>query len=357
MSGVIAHAPGVYFSMPEAEYHADWALGSSDVRLLQRSAADYWWQSAMNPLREPDEDTPALLYGRALHKLVLEGRDAFEAVFCVEPDRRDHPHALVTVAHLENFLAEKGVKKPAKCKKEDLEQLARPHGAILWSDIMREAAMDAQSRTLLKPKMFGQVVMAGEQIRKNHKLTEAFTNGCPEVSVFWEDNGVRRKSRIDFLKVRPIVNLKSFRPRDGEAPVTAVARAIASHRYDMQAAHELRARERIGAFIREQPDAIHGAADTIASAWMKAVAAETQFECWLVFFQAEGAPNVLLRCFRPGSPVIASAEADIEAALTSYRDHMEQYGTQLWPYADPLPDPDVDFDMLPRWFQPELVTP
>lgn len=356
MSGIIAHPPGVYFNLPEAEYHADWALGSSDVRLLQKSAADYWWQSAMNPLREPEEDTPALLYGRALHKLVLEGREAFEEVFCVEPDKRDYPDALVTVAHLEAYLAEKGVKKPAKAKKEDLEQLARPHGAVLWSDIMREATMDAQARTLLKPKMFGQVVMAGEQIRKNHKLTEAFQNGCSEVSVFWEEDGIRRKARIDYLKVRPIVNLKSFRPRDGEAPYQAVARAIAAHRYDMQAAHELKAREMAGWFIRERPMAINGATDRIATAWMNAVGAETQFECWLVFFQAEGAPNVLLRCFRPGSPVITNAETDIQFALTTYRDHTELYGASMWPYADPLPDPDVDFDMLPRWFAPEMTT-
>src|SRR5262245_8349396 len=68
--------PGVYFGLPSAEYHADPSLGSSDLKRLLRSPADYWWSSAMNPDRQPTPDSPAKQKGRALHKLVLEGAEA-----------------------------------------------------------------------------------------------------------------------------------------------------------------------------------------------------------------------------------------------------------------------------------------
>lgn len=351
MNASSVRPPGIYFGLPEAEYHADSALGSSDIRTLLQSPADYWWHSAMNPHRPEDEDTPSKLFGRALHALVLEGKDAFKHKFCAEPDKREHPTALVTVAQIEAFLAEKEAKPKGKQKKEDLEAAARPLGALLWTDLMRQAAIDAQDRTQLKSRMFGDVIMAGGQIASNEELREAFRNGRPEVSVFWEMDGIRLKARFDYLKVRQVVDLKSFRNPLAWPVDKVIAGAIANRRYDVQAAHYLLARARLRDHIGT--GALYGPVPT--QSWLDALACETQFEHWLVFYQAEGAPIVLKRRFKPQTPVITSAEADIATALQSYRDHMERYGTSMWPFVDSLIDPDVDFDMLPRWFQPELV--
>jgi hypothetical protein len=350
--GQISH-PGVYFGLSESAYRNDLALGSTDIRTLLRSPPDYWWGSAMNPLREPEEETPALLYGRALHKLVLEGTEAFANHYCAEPDKRDYPEALVTVAHLEAFLAAHEIKKPTRAKKEDLEALARPHGAVIWSDLLRQATLDARERTLLKPRMHAEVIMAGAQIAKNEKLREAFRGGRSEVSVFWERNGIRRKARFDYLKLRSVIDLKSFRPKGSDAPPHIVVRnAIASFRYDIQAAHYLEAREAAGRFIAS--GAIQGAAP--AADWLAAVAAEQQFAHWLVFYQAESAPVVILRSLARGSPMVVSAMADVERACQAYRDHLAKYGTDCWGYEDPMLDPEVTLDCMPKWFQAELVS-
>lgn len=352
MTAPIAKPPGLYFGLSEQDYHADPSLGSSDIRRLLQSPADYWWHSAMNPHRPEDEDTPSLLFGRALHSLVLEGRDKFLSRFCAEPDKRDHPQALVTVAQIEAFLAEKDAKPKGKPKKEDLEAAARPHGAVLWTDICRQYAIDAQDRTQLKPRMFADVILAGGQIAANEELRETFGNGRAEVSVFWELDGVRLKARFDWLKVKQVVDLKSFRNKNGAPVHVVVAAAIAQHRYDVQAAVYLMARARLRDHIAT--GAVFGAVPS--REWMDALACETQFAHRLVFYQAEGAPIVLKRHFLPGSTVITNAEADVAHALTAYRDNMSKHGPGLWPYTDPLPDPEVDFDMLPRWFQPELVS-
>jgi len=353
MTAPITHQPGLYFGLPFDAYLADPALGSSDLGTILQSPADYWWHSAMNPNRPDDEETPSLLFGRALHALVLEGRKGFGTKFVCEPDKRDYPNALMTVAHLETFLAEKGVTLKGRPKKEDLEAAARPHGAELWSDLMRQFALDAQDRTVLKSRMHADVIMAGSQIAQNEELREAFRNGRPEVSVFWDMDGIRLKARFDYLKVRQVVDLKSFRNTMGAPVDKVIASAIASRRYDVQAAHYLQARHRLRDHIGT--GAVFG--DAPNKEWMDALACETQFEHWLVFYQAEGAPIVLKRRFKTGTPVVANAETDIATALQSFKDHMARYGAEtMWPYQDVHIDPDVDFDMLPRWFQPEMVT-
>ena len=73
--------PGIYFGLDENAYHADPALGSTDMKKLAESPPDYWFESSHNPMREPSEDTPSRLFGRAVHKFVLEGRGAFESTY------------------------------------------------------------------------------------------------------------------------------------------------------------------------------------------------------------------------------------------------------------------------------------
>jgi len=92
--------PGVYFGLPSADYHADPSLGSSDLKRLLQAPAVYWWHSQMNPERQPTPDSPAKKKGRALHKLVLEGEEAFATAFATEPQPEAHPGALVTLDDL-----------------------------------------------------------------------------------------------------------------------------------------------------------------------------------------------------------------------------------------------------------------
>ena len=57
MSGIITHEDGVYFGLPEAEHHADPALGSSSIKALLQAPEEYWGSSHLNPMREEPEDT------------------------------------------------------------------------------------------------------------------------------------------------------------------------------------------------------------------------------------------------------------------------------------------------------------
>src|ERR1700730_13177092 len=57
-------APGVYFNLPMADYHADPSLGSTDLKALLVHPACYWQRSHMNPERRDDSDSPAKKIGR-----------------------------------------------------------------------------------------------------------------------------------------------------------------------------------------------------------------------------------------------------------------------------------------------------
>ena len=96
---------GVYLDMPEADYFAQPALGSSDFKTLYQKREGWWWQSRHNRDRV-QKDSPDLIYGAALHAILLEGVDAYERRFAVQPSKRDYPNLLTTIEHMKAALAE-----------------------------------------------------------------------------------------------------------------------------------------------------------------------------------------------------------------------------------------------------------
>lgn len=66
--------------IPNKEYRAMDGVSSSDLKKMAKSPAHFrYWKD------NPKEDTPSLLFGRAVHKYILE-KDDFYKEFAVEPD-------------------------------------------------------------------------------------------------------------------------------------------------------------------------------------------------------------------------------------------------------------------------------
>ena len=145
---------GLYFGLDESLYHADPALGSSDMKKLAWSPCDYWFTSVHNPLREEKEDKEAQILGRAYHRLVLEGREKLEEAFQPRVE--------------ENYTTKSG-----RAEKEDFA---------------------ARGITPIKAKEWNRILMAGAAITSNPHLRTAFIGGPTEVSIFWEVNGIRKKA-------------------------------------------------------------------------------------------------------------------------------------------------------------------
>ncbi len=292
---------GVYWSLPDDAYHADFALGASDLKRLADNPEDWWWGSNRNPDRE-NSDTPSRLYGRAVHKIVLEGRVAFDASFrqTLYPGN-------------------------TKAGKEEREYIASI-GAV---------ALKADDHT--------RVVEARGAIQLNPHLAASFTNGRPEVSVFWTDaeSGVRLKCRQDYVKARATVDLKTIRPtRPGLFPASC-KRAIGEWRYHGQAAHYLDGRAAMHRLIAD--GAMYGDCDPD---WIKRLQPDAAFV--FVFLQAEGAPLTWGTILSPDNDVLMNGRDRIRRGLAAYRDYSERFGEGVpWITHEKLEE--LSIDDLPNW--------
>ncbi|MET3483165.1 PD-(D/E)XK nuclease-like domain-containing protein [Methylobacterium sp. 1973] len=339
---------GIHFGLDEAAYHADPALGSTDLKQLATEPAAYWYGSALNPHRPAeDDDTPARLVGRAVHKFVLEGPPAFLDRFERYPEGDD---LLVTADHLGAWLKDRDV-KPGKTKAASVELIRERCLADgvepprMLDHLLREAA-DA-SRAVLKAADYDRITAAGCAVLDNPHLVGSFEGGAAEVSLFWTDEiggePVRRKARFDYLKPRAVVDLKSTRPKDGMPFVASCRRALAQWSYPTQAAAYLQARARLAAFV--SAGQVYGDHDP---AWLARVAAAEDYALVFVFWASTGAPLTWGGVMSPGSALVGVGEESVRRALDNFTAARRAHGDGPW--VDHQPLEEIDLDHLPAWF-------
>lgn len=351
------HPAGLYFDLSEDAYHADHALGSGSIRAMAKCPIYYWIDSHMNPLREPEKESEALLFGRALHKLVLEGVEAFQKSYRCEPSVEDHPEAIVTYDDCKRALRAVGGKLTGT-KPELVARLREADpGAVIWDDIIEKHAADCTKvgATSIKAKVYNRVVIGAGYISGDERVRAAFQGGRSEVSVFWEEDGVPMKARLDYVRLgkggdgQPIAiasDLKSYANMLDKPPERAVVDAIANTRLDIQAAAYMQGIARIPEFI--SAGQVFGA-EGVNAEWLSMLATiPLQRWLWNWVFYEKDAPIALLRQTRPGSAMIEAATMDVKRAQQAYRDNMQAFGTQ-WRFVDPMPDPEISQSDLPKW--------
>lgn len=288
---------GVYFALDEDAYHADPALGSTDIKRLLVSPPDYWWNSKFNPAKPEDTDTPSRKFGRAVHKVVLEGREAFDALYAPA----EHP----------------GNIKAGKDERENIK---------------------AAGKIALVRKDYDRIVAAGTFISANPALANAFSGGMPEVSVFWtRDDGVRCKCRIDYLKTRASVDLKSV-ANINEHPFEDQCRThFDRYMYDVQAEHYREGRELIKQFVASGN--VFGKCD---QSWFIELAEVDNFASVFVFWQSTGAPVTWAIMLSPGNPILEESRTEIEYAIKLYRQYLEKFGSDsAWALTEPIEELDI----------------
>jgi len=298
-------ADGVYFNLPEDAYHNDPALGSTSLKKLASNPCSYWYASPLNPTRKDDDDTPSKFFGRAMHKCVLEGREAFEASYAPT--------------------TEPGNTREGKAQRTFIE---------------------SSGRIPIKFDDYERILLANATVRANPHLADAFTNGTPEVSVFWTgQNGIRKKARIDYLRIKASVDLKTAANEKDVDFKIACRNAIANFRYDIQTEHYNDGRQALRQFVRE--GRVFGDHD---QEWLARVAEQDAWTSPIVFLQSKGAPIVWATTISPNNRMILDhARFAIERAEQNYIEWMERFGRDTaWILVDPLEE--LDLSDLPPWF-------
>jgi PDDEXK-like domain of unknown function (DUF3799) len=344
--------PGVYFGPPSAEYHADPSLGSSDLKRLLQAPAVYRWHSHMNPDRVPTPDSPVKQKGRALHKLVLEGEDAFASAFAEEPWPGGYPGALVSLDDLKAKCRELG-EVVSGTKAELAKRIkAKDPKAIIFDDILAtfRVMVERDGLEVLKHDAMREVRQAAASIKLNPHLARAFQGGIAEVSVFWVDEqGIPCKCRLDWLKPRTIVDIKKCanireRPFD-----LAVLLAIAEYRYDVSARHYLDGYRYLYKFAAE--GRVFGDCP-LKPGWHQRIAPPDEMRWTWVFHATEGAPITKDLELLPGSPALNRAAREIVRAKQTYVGCLEKYGDRQW--ISDAPIATLDDTDLPVWMREDV---
>lgn len=188
--------PGIYDGIPNADYHADPALGSTSLKTLAtKSPAHYKW-SLNHSDHKPQYD-----FGSAAHSWILEG------------DREQ-----IAVVKADNWKAKAAQEARIQARAEGkYPVLAREFAAIR---IMRLNIMD-------HPEAWCMI---------------ADDTTAVESSIFWEDDGIYLKCRPDALNRHGIWDLKttvSANPSD-------FGRTAVRYGYHQSAAHYMDGVERAG---------------------------------------------------------------------------------------------------------------
>lgn len=319
--------PGIYFGLPEDVYHAAPYLGSSNMNTLYASPPDYWWNSAMNPLRPADEPSHAQKFGTALHVRILHGEAEFLKRY--QHIAGDDGEMEVSAENLKAWIKEQGG-TPAKTKAENFAMVEKEYGVGLLSE-----------------RVFQRIMMSGQMILKNPHLAHAFTNGFPEVSVFWMQGSVPCKARFDYLKKRAIVDLKSFRMKDRIRGLDqAVLQDLFGYRYDIQTAHYINGHRAMVPLLAEgkvwtAPGALRPSDEWLASAFK-------DDPHWVFcFYKADEMPIAKSYQIPNGSPAHESGKYAVNTALAAYEDYLARFGTEAWVNMD---EPfNIAEEDMPKW--------
>ena len=289
---------GIYFGLPADVYHAVPRLSSSGIQKLCVSPATFWRGSWLDPERpEPDEEeTIWQVLGRAYHTARLEPH-LFESTYVRECVKDECPKGtLFTATDMGRKLEEFGLKKSGSVM-EQAERLADAGfpSSQLWPLIQAQWEADRNGRTKLPAKHYDQMIVDRDRISLNGQVAPLLSGGEAEVSVFWTDkHGIKMKSRLDYLTRDHWADFKTFDNTRGKHLNQALADAVRYNRYYVQAAVYREAVEQIRV---EGLQIVEADTDDQKSLVAAIQLRPSELDCWYIFQEKGGVPNLLAREF------------------------------------------------------------
>ena len=161
--------PGIYFGMPEEDYHRIGACSTSELKRLRTSSMEAWAYSRRNPDYEQRE-AKHLDYGKAVHCLVLEGEEAFADRYVSQLEPSDFEGALISTdeikAAIRRFTIRASVNPVGTTKQELLDQLVEL-GAKHGREVNREgtvADLRARIRVFVEERPVSPVTRIAEEV-------------------------------------------------------------------------------------------------------------------------------------------------------------------------------------------------
>lgn len=182
--------PGIYYDLPPEEYYSDDSLGSSRLKAFAESPLHYKKFGEF-------KDTPQLAFGRAAHVYVLEGPEVFARHYAIMPE-----------------------------------------GMIRRGKQYEAFVALVSGKEIIKPEEFQHILGMREQLLESDARDLILREGYTEVSLFWEQYGIRCKGRLD--KLIPATDgpdiMVDYKTTVSADPAKCL-RAVETYKYWLQEAH------------------------------------------------------------------------------------------------------------------------
>lgn len=327
--------PGIYFGMPDDQYHALPLLSATGIKNLLVSPMDFWARSWMNPWKEEDEvESEAKTLGKAYHKRILEGRAAFDSAYApvFECDDAD---VIKTGDQIKEALRDLGQPVSFKNKDEGIARLllANPMAKI-FDSLKAEYEAEHDGKTFLSDLMIRKIELSAKMIECHHALKYYFVGGQPEVTVIWDDEeyDLRFKARFDYLKVNAVNDLKTFANMMNKTIERAVYGEMASRKYHIQAALYLRAVEVAKQHVADGQFFLHDPSTMTPDfqQWLAAFRDAPTHSFNFVFQQKGPAPVSVGAVFSKEDPMHDVGMAAVQQGVEIFKQSMLTYGTDPW---------------------------
>lgn len=235
--------PGIYFNMPEDEYHAVPALSTSGIKLLLESPEEFWYRSWLNPDRPEPEKKDCLERGKLWETRLMEP-EQFNNKYCRFSRSMFEEKGLTvldTVSDIKDFLDGHSIPYKKSGKKDDFIEaaMAAQCDDIVVLEAERQKMIAAYpDKTIIYSDEMWENMLASESVFKAHPyFSTVFSGGYAQVAIFWQDDsGLPMKCRIDYLKTGAILDYKTLYVRRGMGIDQAALNSIKYEHYDIQAA-------------------------------------------------------------------------------------------------------------------------
>lgn len=271
---------GIYFDLSNEDYHNDPAISCSGVKYLLESPRKYWWNSPLNPNKEP-LDTKALRLGRLYHTLLLEP-EKFQDEFLVLP---------------------KGVQTKTFLKENGLTE------------------EDVKSKTQLREDDIVEAKKAIKEINQDPFYNDWFAGGYAEVSIFWKDEetGLMCRCRFDYLNKKFATDYKSTQD------ISDVTKSVSNYAYNLQPAIYLRG---LASLVADENIFISG--NDEQKKWFKSFKENLDGDFKFRFlFQEKTAPYIS-RSIVLASDILEPSIMIFDKALKIYLENFNKYGINRW---------------------------
>lgn len=314
----------VAVALPFDEYLAIPALSHSGMKDLAISPLRFWFRN-INPDRIPEEPTPEMTFGSAVHCAVLEP-DKYDERYICEIDETDFVGCLRTVGDMREWASGRNVKLKGTLKPELIAQVQAidPNVPILDVELER-FQQESAGRIVLKKADWSRVAGCARALAEEPEIIRMLSEGRPEISLFATDPemGVPLKCRMDWMGANVILDLKTFVCKHGNSVDKSVANAIWFEGYHRQA--------RFYTMVRRLCD----------PSW--------RGDFVIAMVESQAPHEVRIRKLGPRHQGMDNvywqrAEADIRSLIRIYADCMDRWGTAPWikqQEIDPLIDEDL----------------